>query len=93
MTYDTWKTRSPDDESAHGLPWGDPPEEFEDCHECGGEGGWEQHCRVYEPGCGFAHDGQEWRTCHVCNGTGGMICEATGQPMGLYELEERCGDI
>ena len=54
------------------------PEVWIDCPECGGEGGWEQHCRTYELGCGFAHDDSEWRECHVCNGIGGMICEAEG---------------
>jgi hypothetical protein len=62
----------------HGPYFDDPPEIWLDCPECGGEGGWEQHCRVYEHGCGFAHDDSEWRVCHVCNGTGGMICEAEG---------------
>lgn len=58
------------------LNAGEPPEVWLDCPECGGEGGWEQHCRTYELGCGFAHDDSEWRACHVCNGTGSMICEA-----------------
>ena len=54
------------------------PEVWLDCPECGGEGGWEQHCRVYEHGCGFAHDGSEWHSCDACNGKGGMIREAEG---------------
>lgn len=54
------------------------PEVWLDCPQCGGEGGWEQHCRTYELGCGFAHDDSEWRQCHVCNGVGGIICEAEG---------------
>lgn len=71
MTYDRWKTRSPDDELL-----GEPPEVWEDCPRCGGEGGYEKHIWVYEHGCGFGHDDGMWVTCEVCNGTRGMICEA-----------------
>jgi hypothetical protein len=60
-----------------GCPF-DAPLEWRDCPECGGEGGWEQHCRTYEHGCGFAHDDSEWRECNICNGVGGMLCEAEG---------------
>lgn len=81
MSYDSWKTRSPDDE----IPlddlyaWGElPPEVWLDCPECGGEGGYERHIFVYEAGCGFGHDDSEWVTCPACDGRGGMICEAEG---------------
>lgn len=73
MSYDRWKTRSPDDEL-----YGDPPEVWEDCPNCSGEGGYEKHCMTYELGCGFAHDDSYWVECETCNGTGGMICEAVG---------------
>jgi len=66
----------------------EPPEVWLDCPECGGEGGWEQHCRTYEPGCGFAHDDSEWRECHVCHGIGGMICEAE-EDNGRYHYDPR----
>lgn len=78
MTYDSWKTRSPDDELFHGLPYGPMPEVWEDCPNCGGEGGFEKHIWVYEQGCGFGHDDSMWVTCDVCDGTGGMIREAEG---------------
>jgi hypothetical protein len=37
---------------------------------CGGEGGYEKHIRVYEHGCGFAHDDCTWATCQTCGGRG-----------------------
>lgn len=71
MTYDDWKTRSPDDE----LP-GEPPEVFEQCPECCGEGAiekWESVSRwSIDPPSAIAIP------CHVCGGAGGMICEAEG---------------
>jgi hypothetical protein len=81
MTYDAWKTRSPDDELA--------PEEFEDCQECGGEGDieiWETVSRwAIDPPCAHVI------TCLACGGARGMICESVTN-LSVYDLEERCGD-
>jgi hypothetical protein len=57
----------------------DPPEVWNVCEACDGAGGYERHCRVYEAGCGFAHDDSEWVECEACGGFGGMICEAEGE--------------
>ena len=56
----------------------DAPEEWRDCPECCGEGGFEKHIWVYEQGCGFGHDDGVWVDCKACGGRGGMICEAEG---------------
>lgn len=61
----------------HG-PYFSPPEVWIDCEACDGTGGYERHCRVYEAGCGFAHDDSEWVECDKCKGQGGFICEAEG---------------
>jgi DnaJ-class molecular chaperone len=71
--YNRWKTRSPDDEAFHGLPYGDPPEVWEDCPDCCGEGAID-HPRPF-------HDDPYFCivvACDTCHGAGGMICEATG---------------
>lgn len=91
MTYDSWKTRSPDDELFHGLPYDDgEPEVAEGCPECCGEGAievWESVSRwSIDPPCGLAVP------CTACGGSGVIICEPV-RGLELYELEERCGDV
>ncbi|MCA6108074.1 hypothetical protein [Bradyrhizobium cenepequi] len=56
------------------------PEEWKDCEHCGGEGGFEKHCMVYEAGCGFPHDDSEWVRCEECDGRGGWIQDSEGDP-------------
>lgn len=67
----------------------EPPEVFEDCPECCGEGGIEQWEFVsrwsIDPPCGHVVP------CRACGGTGGMICEPTGDGLSIDDLEERCG--
>ena len=67
-------------------------EEWEDCAECCGKGGWEKHCLTYEAGCGFPHDDSYWFTCPTCNGRSGRIVPAgTSNGITIYDLDERCG--
>lgn len=40
------------------------------CEACDGSGVEVFAVRVYEHGCGFAHDGSDERPCRHCNGTG-----------------------
>lgn len=72
MSYDSWKTRSPDD----GIDFGDPPEIWQDCPDCQGEGAievWESVSKwSIDPPCAHVV------TCKTCNGAGGFICEAEG---------------
>ena len=44
--------------------------EPENCEACGGSGVIVFATRVYEHGCGFAHDSSDERRCDVCLGTG-----------------------
>lgn len=78
-TYDSWKTRAPEDE--RGFDLGEPPEELVDCPDCGGEGGYEKTIHVYEAGCGFSHPDGWWVTCPTCNGRGFDIVECVGVPV------------
>lgn len=58
------------------------------CEECGGEGRIYRRCRVYEPGCGFSHDGEEdcgW--CSVCHGGGYVFVET--QPVDEADFAKR----
>lgn len=71
MTYDHWKTTDPSD-----ALLGDPPLVEVACDMCGGEGHTLRGIRVYEAGCGFAHDDVEAVRCENCNGTGSFLCEA-----------------
>lgn len=43
------------------------------CDACGGYGAEVFGTRVYEPGCGFAHDSSDERPCEKCHGNGGWI--------------------
>lgn len=83
VSYDAWKTRSPDDDLGE-------PEEFEECPECGGEGGmyvWESVSRwSIDPPSAYL------QTCPACGGNPGLIAPATGRSLELYDLEERCGE-
>lgn len=71
MTYDSWKTRSPDDD----LDLGEPPEVWVECPHCCGEGAievWESVSRwSIDPPC--AHT----MICEACAGAGGNIEEAS----------------
>lgn len=73
MTYDSWKTRSPDDELDHG----EPPEVWVECPVCQGEGyieQWESVSRwSIDPPSGFAV------LCEECHGAGGAIEDAGGE--------------
>jgi DnaJ-class molecular chaperone len=82
MTYDAWKTRSPDDEN----PYGDePPEVFEECPDCNGEGAIE----VWESGSRWSIDPPSVHAvpCKTCDGAGGMICEAKADPEGFASYD------
>jgi len=58
------------------LNAGEPPEVWEECHACQGEGAIEEWESVskwsIDPPCAIV------RTCQTCNGAGGFICEAEG---------------
>lgn len=58
------------------LNTGEPPEVWEECPDCQGEGGievWESVSKwSIDPPCAHV------KTCQTCNGAGGMICEAEG---------------
>ena len=78
MSYDAWKTRSPDDEEFRGLPYEpEPPElvEMVSCEQCCGDGITRHAIWVYEHGCGFPHEDVEERPCDACNGAGFFVCE------------------
>ena len=60
-----------------GCPF-EAPKVWKDCESCGGEGGYEKHIRVYEQGCGFAHDDSTWVECEECHGRGGSVWEIEG---------------
>lgn len=71
MTYDHWKTTNPEDE------WlGDPPQQWFVCEACDGDGITRRGIRIYEHGCGFAHDDVEEIPCGKCNGAGGWLDDA-----------------
>lgn len=84
MTYDSWKTRAPEDERDFDLS--EPPEEWEDCPDCGGEGGYEKAIRTYEAGCGFWHWDGYWVICETCNGAGFDVVKAVGRVVGAPGL-------
>lgn len=71
MSYDRWKTRSPDDE----IDYGEPPEVWVECEHCQGEGSIEVYEPVskwsIDPPCGLCI------TCEQCGGAGGHIEEAS----------------
>lgn len=54
--------------------------ELTTCPHCCGEGHTLRSIRVYERGCGFAHDDVDEVRCEECNGAGEFISE--------YELED-----
>lgn len=72
MRDDNWKTRSPDDD------FGEPPMVQVECPECKGAGHIVKGMRVYEAGCGFAHDDSYEVPCENCSGDGFFLCEAEG---------------
>lgn len=55
-----------------------PPEVLVDCGSCDGYGTVATRVRVYEHGCGFAHDDTHESACPQCNGAGFLICDAVG---------------
>lgn len=71
MTYDSWKTRSPDDERGFDAWMGEPPEAWHECPICAGEGAieiWESVSKwSIDPPCGHVVP------CLSCNGAGGFI--------------------
>jgi hypothetical protein len=92
MSYDSWKTRSPDDELFRWLPYEDEPLDIVPCPACHGE------CRdirmgpVYEAGCGHAHMGEVDRgICETCRGTGSV--EEEHQPRTLDDMEQELLDM
>lgn len=46
------------------------------CDACDGSGVEVFGVRVYEHGCGFAHDSSDERPCERCGGVGGWVGEA-----------------
>jgi hypothetical protein len=58
------------------LNRGEPPEEYHDCPECGGEGAIE----VWESVSKWSIDPPSAHAvpCQACNGAGGFFCEAEG---------------
>lgn len=83
MSYDSWKTRSPDDD------YGEPPEVQVACEMCGGEGEILETIHVYEAGCGFSHPDVHSKPCSNCSGVGFFICEAEGDTLLLQEWDNR----
>lgn len=74
MTYDQWKTRSPDDELYRGLPYrDDPPQQWFVCDACDGSGEEVFGFWGYEAGCSHGHMMDDARPCGKCNGDGGWI--------------------
>lgn len=71
MTYDHWKTLSPDDEFDYLNP---PPEIYFECGFCNGEGQIEK----WDSPSKWAIDPPSaiMVPCDVCNGAGGFVCEA-----------------
>jgi DnaJ-class molecular chaperone len=74
MTYDSWKTRSPDDE----LSYQEPPLVITTCPDCDGSGEKLTAIWVYEHGCGFGHDDVHGEPCPLCGGQGFLIEESQG---------------
>jgi len=70
--YDHWKQTNPADLIDHG----EPPEVWEECETCGGEGAIE----IPDPVSKWSIDppGSHYLTCEVCCGAGGFIVEAKG---------------
>jgi len=70
--YDHWKQTNPADLIDHG----EPPEVWEECAACCGEGSYEIYESVskwsIDPPCGHVV------ICETCNGAGGFIVEAKG---------------
>ena len=58
--------------------WDEPPLQWFDCEECGGDGYTVHRITVYEAGCGFPHDDTDERVCTRCLGKGGWLSEAEG---------------
>lgn len=52
------------------------PQQWFTCPACDGSGVEVFGIRVYEPGCGFAHDSSDERPCPECRGDGGWIGDA-----------------
>ena len=69
MTYDRWKARNLEDE----LDVGEPPQVWEECEACQGEGS------IAKPRP--FHDDPDFCvmfTCEECGGAGGRLCDARG---------------
>lgn len=95
MSYDSWKTRSPDDELFHRLPYADEPADVVievPCPACQGEGRDIRYGVVYEPGCGHPHMGEvDHGICDVCKGA--CVVEEEVQPRTLADLEQEDFDM
>jgi len=60
------------------LNAGEPPEIWEECPDCQGEGYVNKTIHVYEAGCGFSHPDVQAVLCETCGGAGGAIHEWEG---------------
>ena len=71
------------------LNAGEPPEVWEECPDCHGEGGIEQWEGVskwsIDPPCAHVIP------CQTCNGAGGMICEAQGVAVSSQHRDAAVG--
>lgn len=59
---------------------------FIECAECNGSAVKAVRVRVFEHGCGFAHDGTDEIPCPECDGLG--VVETAGEPITIEDLEQ-----
>jgi len=92
MSYDSWKTRSPDDELFRSLPYCDEldPGVIEvECPACQGEGRDIRQGIVYEPGCGHPHMGEvDYGICDACKGARVIELDTAVRTLADLELED-----
>lgn len=71
MTYDDWKTETPEDEAVRlGNVAYDRMDLREECQGCGGAGERCSTCSEAVDNCECSDDGSTWYECSECNGTG-----------------------
>lgn len=74
MTYDAWKTRSPDDDLDR------TPLQVFTCDACDGSGEIPFSYWGYEAGCGHGHTMYDAERCTKCGGFGEWLDDAEGDP-------------
>lgn len=75
MSYDNWKARNPEDK----LDLDEPPEVWEECPTCCGEGSID----IWESVSKWSIDPPSAHSviCDTCQGAGGFIVEARGKSL------------